>query len=57
MLAGAALLTIGASAPPRQAAELAIAIGGLRNTNGAVLLCLTRLPRKDYCAADPIRRG
>jgi uncharacterized protein (DUF2141 family) len=55
MLALAALGSIAASPPP--SAELDIAISGLRNQHGAVMLCLTRRVGASYlqCASDPAR--
>jgi uncharacterized protein (DUF2141 family) len=54
-LAIAALGSIAASAPPT--AELDIAILGLRNHDGAVMLCLTRRAGASFltCASDPAR--
>ena len=51
----AALLSIAASPPP--SAELDIAISGLRNQSGAVMLCLTQRNDAQYlqCAKDPAR--
>ncbi|MCY7398437.1 MAG: DUF2141 domain-containing protein [Sphingomonas bacterium] len=54
-LAFAALASIAASPPP--SAELDIAISGLRNQSGAVMLCLTQRGEAQYfdCAKDPAR--
>ena len=54
-LALAALASIAASPPP--SAELEIAISGLRNQSGAVMLCLTQRGERHYlaCAKDPAR--
>ena len=51
----AALVSIAASPPP--AADLDVAISGLRNRSGAVMLCLTQRGEAQYlqCARDPAR--
>lgn len=51
----AALASIAASPPP--SAELDIAISGLRNQSGEVMLCLTQRENSQYldCASDPAR--
>jgi uncharacterized protein (DUF2141 family) len=56
MLIAVGMLTIGAGLPPR-GAELDIAVTGLRNAKGAVMLCLTRRPDALYlrCDQDPAR--
>ncbi len=45
------------SAPPPEAADLDIAIAGLRNAKGAVMLCLTRRAQRQFleCGDDPAR--
>jgi uncharacterized protein (DUF2141 family) len=50
------MLAMGANLPAR-GAELEIAIGGLRNAKGALMLCLTRRPEALYlqCDKDPAR--
>lgn len=50
-----ALASIAASPPPT--ADLDIAISGLRNQHGAVMLCLTRRGADAFldCASDPAR--
>jgi uncharacterized protein (DUF2141 family) len=55
LLAGAALASTAASPPPT--AELDVSISGLRNTRGAVMLCLTRRGAGQFldCAHDPAR--
>ncbi len=56
MVAGlSALASIAASPPPT--ADLDIAISGLRNQHGAVMLCLTRREGASFldCATDPAR--
>ena len=55
LLALAALGAIAAGPPP--SAELDIAISGLRNQSGAVMLCLTQRGAAQYlaCAKDPAR--
>ena len=54
-LALAALASTAASPPP--SADLDIAISGLRNQSGAVMLCLTQRGKSYYlaCAKDPAR--
>ncbi|MCY7338830.1 MAG: DUF2141 domain-containing protein [Sphingomonas bacterium] len=47
----AALLTIGADRPP-SAAELEVTVRGLRNQQGAVMICLTRRTAKHFLACD-----
>lgn len=51
----AALASTAASPPP--GAELDVAVSGLRNQSGAVMLCLTRRGATQYlaCAKDPER--
>ena len=53
---GIGTLTIGAGLPPR-GAELDVAVNGLRNVKGVVMLCLTRRPDAIYlrCDEDPAR--
>ena len=51
MVPVAALLTIGAGLPP-SAAELEVAVSGLRNQHGAVMICLTRRAGRDFLACD-----
>jgi len=55
LLLAASIASIAASPPP--SAELDIAISGLRNQSGAVLLCLTQRSEAQYldCAKDPAR--
>ena len=55
LLGAVALLSIAASPPP--SADLEIAISGLRNQSGAVMLCLTQRGEAHYldCAKDPAR--
>lgn len=57
MLIGMGMLTVGASPLPPREAELDIAVMGLRNAKGAVMLCLTRRPDALYlrCDQDPAR--
>lgn len=53
----AAVATLSIAASPPETAELDVAIGGLRNQRGAVMLCLTRRGARQFldCAHDPAR--
>jgi uncharacterized protein (DUF2141 family) len=55
-----AIGSIGAASAAQQSAtaDLDISIGGLRNSNGTLMMCLTRRPQQQFlaCAQDPARK-